>query len=67
MGAQPQPAAEAPDLQVLQERLERLGVAITPSTAEGRRAVLHRDALRIPGVSLSELVVRVRDEGRADA
>lgn len=65
MGAQPQPATEAPTPRMVQERLARLGVTITPSTTEGRCAVLNRDPLSIPGTSVSETVVRMRVEERA--
>lgn len=67
MGAQPQPAHHSPDPRDVNARLERLGVVVTPSTPEGRRAVLERQPLRIPGVSLSETVVKMRDEARTGA
>lgn len=67
MGAQPQPASHSPDPRDVNARLARLGVVVTPSTLEGRRAVLDREPLRIPGVSLSETVVRMRDEAGTGA
>lgn len=67
MGAHPQPTNAAPGPRDVNGRLARIGVVVTPSTPEGRRAVLDREPLRIPGVSLSETVVRMRDEDRAGA
>lgn len=67
MGAQPRPAAEGRDPKVVQERLARLGVTVTPSTPEGRRAASRRDPLCIPGVSLSETLMRMRSDERTGA
>lgn len=67
MSSHPQPANETPDPRDVQERLARSGVGVTPSTAAGRSAVLSREPLSIPGVSLSETVVRMREEQRAGA
>lgn len=67
MGSQPQPNRLTPTPDDVNARLAELGVVVTTSTPEGRRAILNREPLRIPGVSVSETVVELRNEPRSGA
>jgi hypothetical protein len=67
MGSQPQPNRSTPTAGDVNARLAELGVVVTTSTPEGRRATLNREPLRIPGVSVSETVVELRNEPRSGA